>query len=145
MPNPLERGNQCRRKSKNNCVPQYLKTFLGRTPQPLHLNTPHNLLIALPHTSKNHTIKPHLSFSLSLSLFSCVSVFVQFVEKMRMSCNGCRVLRKGCSENCSIRPCLQWIKSPESQANATVFLAKFYGRAGLMNLINAGPEHLRPG
>lgn len=64
---------------------------------------------------------------------------------MRMSCNGCRVLRKGCSENCSIRPCLQWIKNPESQANATVFLAKFYGRAGLMNLVNAGPEHLRPG
>ncbi|KAK6927949.1 Lateral organ boundaries, LOB [Dillenia turbinata] len=63
---------------------------------------------------------------------------------MRMSCNGCRVLRKGCSENCSIRPCLQWIKSPDSQANATVFLAKFYGRAGLLNLINAGPEHLRP-
>ncbi|XP_058179936.1 LOB domain-containing protein 41-like [Rhododendron vialii] len=63
---------------------------------------------------------------------------------MRMSCNGCRVLRKGCSENCSIRPCLQWIKSPESQANATVFLAKFYGRAGLINLVNAGPEHLRP-
>ncbi|KAA8541221.1 hypothetical protein F0562_025172 [Nyssa sinensis] len=63
---------------------------------------------------------------------------------MRMSCNGCRVLRKGCSENCTIRPCLQWIKSPESQANATVFLAKFYGRAGLQNLINAGPEHLRP-
>ncbi|KAG8373727.1 hypothetical protein BUALT_Bualt11G0054900 [Buddleja alternifolia] len=63
---------------------------------------------------------------------------------MRMSCNGCRVLRKGCSENCSIRPCLEWIKSPASQANATVFLAKFYGRAGLMNLINAGPQHLRP-
>ncbi|KAL4384435.1 hypothetical protein GQ457_15G015460 [Hibiscus cannabinus] len=63
---------------------------------------------------------------------------------MRMSCNGCRILRKGCSENCSIRPCLQWIKSPESQANATVFLAKFYGRAGLLNLVNAGPEHLRP-
>ncbi|PKU75009.1 LOB domain-containing protein 41 [Dendrobium catenatum] len=64
---------------------------------------------------------------------------------MRMSCNGCRVLRKGCSDNCSIRPCLQWIKNPEAQANATVFLAKFYGRAGLMNLINAGPEHVRPG
>ncbi|XAR51541.1 hypothetical protein NMG60_11006195 [Bertholletia excelsa] len=63
---------------------------------------------------------------------------------MRMSCNGCRVLRKGCSEDCSIRPCLQWIKNPESQANATVFLAKFYGRAGLLNLINAGPQHLRP-
>ncbi|CAN8243669.1 unnamed protein product [Cochlearia groenlandica] len=64
---------------------------------------------------------------------------------MRMSCNGCRVLRKGCSENCSIRPCLHWIKSPDSQANATVFLAKFYGRAGLMNLLNTGPHHLRPG
>ncbi|KAA0058073.1 LOB domain-containing protein 41-like [Cucumis melo var. makuwa] len=63
---------------------------------------------------------------------------------MRMSCNGCRVLRKGCSESCSIRPCLQWIKSPQSQANATFFLAKFYGRAGLVNLINAGPDHLRP-
>ncbi|KAK6925253.1 Lateral organ boundaries, LOB [Dillenia turbinata] len=61
-----------------------------------------------------------------------------------MSCNGCRVLRKGCSEDCSIRPCLQWIKTPEAQANATVFLAKFYGRAGLMNLIHAGPQHLRP-
>lgn len=61
-----------------------------------------------------------------------------------MSCNGCRVLRKGCSEDCSIRPCLQWIKNPEAQGNATVFLAKFYGRAGLLNLINAGPEHLRP-
>ncbi|KAI3453029.1 hypothetical protein Pfo_009692 [Paulownia fortunei] len=63
---------------------------------------------------------------------------------MRMSCNGCRVLRKGCSEDCTLRPCLQWIKSPESQANATLFLAKFYGRAGLINLINAGPTHLRP-
>ncbi|EOA22104.1 hypothetical protein CARUB_v10002654mg [Capsella rubella] len=63
---------------------------------------------------------------------------------MRMSCNGCRVLRKGCSENCSIRSSLAWIESPESQANATVFLAKFYGRTGLVNLINAGPDHLRP-
>ncbi|KAL8130257.1 hypothetical protein V2J09_019412 [Rumex salicifolius] len=63
---------------------------------------------------------------------------------MRMSCNGCRVLRKGCSENCCIRPCLDWIKSPDAQANATLFLAKFYGRAGLLNLINAGPSDLRP-
>ncbi|XP_058773313.1 LOB domain-containing protein 40-like [Vicia villosa] len=63
---------------------------------------------------------------------------------MRMSCNGCRVLRKGCSEDCSIRPCLEWIKCPKSQANATLFLAKFYGRAGLTNLINSGQENLRP-
>lgn len=65
---------------------------------------------------------------------------------MRMSCNGCRVLRKGCGEGCTIRPCLEWIRSPDAQANATVFLAKFYGRAGLMNLINAGTDDsLRPG
>ncbi|XP_050225306.1 LOB domain-containing protein 42-like [Mercurialis annua] len=63
---------------------------------------------------------------------------------MRMSCNGCRVLRKGCSDDCTIRPCLQWIKSPDAQANATLFLAKFYGRAGLINLVEAGPQHLRP-
>ncbi|XP_052198238.1 LOB domain-containing protein 40-like [Diospyros lotus] len=63
---------------------------------------------------------------------------------MKMSCNGCRVLRKGCTERCTLRPCLEWINCPEAEANATVFLAKFYGRAGLFNLINAGPPHLRP-
>lgn len=63
---------------------------------------------------------------------------------MRMSCNGCRVLRKGCSESCILKPCLQWISTAESQANATIFLAKFYGRAGLVNLISNGPQHLRP-
>ncbi|CAN8243930.1 unnamed protein product [Cochlearia groenlandica] len=63
---------------------------------------------------------------------------------MRISCNGCRVLRKGCNQDCAIRPCLQWIKSADSQANATLFLAKFYGRAGLLNLIESGPDHLRP-
>ncbi|KAG8045131.1 hypothetical protein GUJ93_ZPchr0008g13069 [Zizania palustris] len=63
---------------------------------------------------------------------------------MRMSCNGCRVLRKGCGEGCTIRPCLQWIKTSEAQANATVFLAKFYGRAGLLNLLAAaGSDQLR--
>ncbi|MED6132125.1 LOB domain-containing protein 40 [Stylosanthes scabra] len=63
---------------------------------------------------------------------------------MRLSCNGCRVLRKGCSRECPIRPCIQWIRSPQSQANATIFLAKFYGRAGLINLIHAAAPHLRP-
>eukprot|EP00253_Pinus_taeda_P031958 PITA_31958 len=61
-----------------------------------------------------------------------------------MSCNGCRVLRKGCSESCILSPCLHWIPTAESQANAIIFLAKFYGRAGLTNLISNGPEHLRP-
>ncbi|WJX18168.1 hypothetical protein P8452_07996 [Trifolium repens] len=54
---------------------------------------------------------------------------------MKPSCNGCRVLRKGCSDDCIIRPCLEWIKSPESQGNATLLLAKFYGRTGLLNLL----------
>lgn len=61
-----------------------------------------------------------------------------------MSCNGCRVLRKGCSETCILRPCLQWIESPEAQGHATVFVAKFFGRAGLMSFISAVPENQRP-
>ncbi|KAK7280481.1 hypothetical protein RJT34_25545 [Clitoria ternatea] len=63
---------------------------------------------------------------------------------MKLSCNGCRILRKGCNENCIIRGCLDWISSPESQSNATLFLAKFYGRTGLLNLLSAAPQHLRP-
>uniref|UniRef100_A0A7N0VK84 LOB domain-containing protein n=1 Tax=Kalanchoe fedtschenkoi TaxID=63787 RepID=A0A7N0VK84_KALFE len=61
-----------------------------------------------------------------------------------MSCNGCRVLRKGCSETCVLRPCLQWIDSPESQGHATVFVAKFFGRAGLMSFISKAPDSQRP-
>ncbi|GAB4849049.1 hypothetical protein Ancab_003862 [Ancistrocladus abbreviatus] len=61
-----------------------------------------------------------------------------------MSCNGCRVLRKGCSESCVLRPCLQWIDSPESQGHATVFVAKFFGRADLMSFINNVPDSQRP-
>ncbi|XP_078428484.1 LOB domain-containing protein 40-like [Wolffia australiana] len=67
------------------------------------------------------------------------------VKSMRIiSCNGCRVLRKGCSERCDIRPCLNWINSADSQAHATLFLAKFYGRAGLLNLVTTGDAYLRP-
>ncbi|GJS13415.1 LOB domain-containing protein 37-like protein [Tanacetum coccineum] len=61
-----------------------------------------------------------------------------------MSCNGCRVLRKGCSDTCILRPCLQWIDTPEAQGHATVFLAKFFGRAGLMSFISAVPLNQRP-
>ncbi|KAG4119000.1 hypothetical protein ERO13_D11G051900v2 [Gossypium hirsutum] len=61
-----------------------------------------------------------------------------------MSCNGCRVLRKGCSESCILRSCLQWIDNPESQGFATLFVAKFFGRAGLMSFISAVPEPQRP-
>ncbi|KAM0936745.1 putative transcription factor AS2-LOB family [Dioscorea sansibarensis] len=61
-----------------------------------------------------------------------------------MSCNGCRVLRKGCSEACLLRPCLQWIDGAEAQGHATVFVAKFFGRAGLMSFISAVPAPQRP-
>ncbi|CAJ2658745.1 unnamed protein product [Trifolium pratense] len=54
---------------------------------------------------------------------------------MRSSCNGCRALRRGCSENCIIKPCLEWIRCPETQGRVTLFLAKFYGRTGLLNLL----------
>lgn len=61
-----------------------------------------------------------------------------------MSCNGCRVLRKGCSDTCVLRPCLQWIPTPEAQGHATVFVAKFFGRAGLMSFISNVPDSQRP-
>lgn len=61
----------------------------------------------------------------------------------KMSCNGCRVLRKGCSDACPLRPCLQWIDGAEAQGHATVFVAKFFGRAGLMGFIAAVPETQR--
>ncbi|KAG0485455.1 hypothetical protein HPP92_009534 [Vanilla planifolia] len=61
-----------------------------------------------------------------------------------MSCNGCRVLRKGCSDSCILRSCLQWIETPEAQGHATVFVAKFFGRAGLMSFLSAVPDSHRP-
>ncbi|KAE8725751.1 LOB domain-containing protein 39 [Hibiscus syriacus] len=61
-----------------------------------------------------------------------------------MSCNGCRVLRKGCSETCVLRSSLRWIESSEAQGNATLFLAKFFGRSDLLSLISSVPESQRP-
>lgn len=54
------------------------------------------------------------------------------------------MLRKGCSDTCILRPCLQWIESSDAQGYATVFVAKFFGRAGLMGLISAVPDNQRP-
>ncbi|KAI3431047.1 LOB domain-containing protein [Psidium guajava] len=61
-----------------------------------------------------------------------------------MSCNGCRVLRKGCSDGCMLRQCLQLIDSPQAQAHATLFVAKFFGRAALMSFVSAVPAARRP-
>ncbi|KAE9457237.1 hypothetical protein C3L33_10864, partial [Rhododendron williamsianum] len=61
-----------------------------------------------------------------------------------MSCNGCRALRRGCSQSCILRPCLDWIDSPQAQGNATLFVSKFFGRSDLMSFIAAVPEKTRP-
>ncbi|CAN6287540.1 unnamed protein product [Urochloa humidicola] len=61
-----------------------------------------------------------------------------------MSCNGCRVLRKGCSDACVLRPSIEWIDGAQPQAHATVFVAKFFGRAGLVASLAAVPLHHRP-
>ncbi|KAI3769984.1 hypothetical protein L6452_01102 [Arctium lappa] len=61
-----------------------------------------------------------------------------------MSCNGCRVLRKGCNENCILRQSLSALESPQAQANATLFVAKFFGRAGLMSFLSSVPQYQRP-
>ena len=40
---------------------------------------------------------------------------------------------------------MQWIKTSETQANDTIFLAKFYDRAMLLNLLAVvHADHLRP-
>ncbi|KAL6964094.1 hypothetical protein U1Q18_035150 [Sarracenia purpurea var. burkii] len=61
-----------------------------------------------------------------------------------MSCNGCRILRKGCNENCILRESLQGIESSQAQANATIFVAKFFGRAGLMSFLSSVSQSERP-
>ncbi|GAA0158365.1 hypothetical protein LIER_15415 [Lithospermum erythrorhizon] len=61
-----------------------------------------------------------------------------------MSCNGCRILRKGCSDNCLLRQSLTGLDNPQAQANATLFVAKFFGRAGLMSFLSSVLESQRP-
>ncbi|KAK4357855.1 hypothetical protein RND71_023465 [Anisodus tanguticus] len=60
-----------------------------------------------------------------------------------MSCNGCRILRKGCHENCILKQSLEGIESPDAQVNATVFVAKFFGRAGLTSFLSSVPDSQR--
>lgn len=61
-----------------------------------------------------------------------------------MSCNGCRVLRRGCGVDCILRPCLDELDNPQAQANATLFLSKFFGRTNLFSFISSVPLHRRP-
>ncbi|KAK1423800.1 hypothetical protein QVD17_19109 [Tagetes erecta] len=61
-----------------------------------------------------------------------------------MSCNGCRVLRKGCNDDCILRQSLTAIETSQAQASATLFLAKFFGRAALFSFLSDVPHHQRP-
>ncbi|CAN4092139.1 unnamed protein product [Withania somnifera] len=61
-----------------------------------------------------------------------------------MSCNGCRVLRRRCSDNCTLRACLDGIDDPRAQGNATLFVSKYFGRSDLMSFIAAVPQNRRP-
>lgn len=107
---------------------------------------PKPLRLVCPSSDLKYIASRPLFFSQILISVYLITVYLYIhINIMRMSCNGCRILRKGCSDDCIIKPCLDWIKSSDAQANATLFLAKFYGRAGLINLIEAGPQHLRPG
>ncbi|RXI07212.1 hypothetical protein DVH24_026348 [Malus domestica] len=63
---------------------------------------------------------------------------------VEMSYNGCRVLRKGCSDTCILRSCLYWIDSPEAQGNATLFLTKFFSHNDLLSFVSVVPENQRP-
>nr|XP_025668393.1 LOB domain-containing protein 39 isoform X2 [Arachis hypogaea] len=81
-------------------------------------------------------------------LFVCVNInrgsLTRVGPHSEMSCNGCRVLRKGCSDMCPLRTCLHWIPSPQAQAHATLFLAKFFGRSDLFSFISSVPHNNRP-
>ncbi|KAH9603562.1 hypothetical protein KSS87_013000, partial [Heliosperma pusillum] len=63
---------------------------------------------------------------------------------MVTSCNGCRILRKGCNKNCLLRQSLTLINSLQSQSYATLFLSKFIGRGPLLSFLAAAPLSLRP-
>ncbi|URD98821.1 hypothetical protein MUK42_30482 [Musa troglodytarum] len=61
-----------------------------------------------------------------------------------MSCNGCRVLRRGCSATCILRPCIQCIDGAGAQAHATAFVTKFLGRSTLLSFLSSVPLPRRP-
>uniref|UniRef100_A0ACD5UKY6 Uncharacterized protein n=1 Tax=Avena sativa TaxID=4498 RepID=A0ACD5UKY6_AVESA len=84
--------------------------------------------------------------SRSIEVVCCCMIGIEWaaVSTSGMSCNGCRVLRKGCNEACVLRPCLLWIDAAEAQGHATLFAAKFFGRAGLMSFLIAVPDAQRP-
>lgn len=63
-------------------------------------------------------------------------------------CEGCRRLRKRCDkDNCVLQPCLEtlWSSNKVYQGNATVFLAKYFGRKRFFELLQDVTTDERPG
>lgn len=63
-------------------------------------------------------------------------------------CEGCRRLRKRCDkDDCVLQPCLEslWKHNKLYQGNATVFLAKYFGRKRFFELLQDVTKEERPG
>ncbi|MCO5547438.1 hypothetical protein L7F22_000887 [Adiantum nelumboides] len=125
--------------------------YLSPPPPPHYLGRSHFPLCNAGKAKAPSSSHPHFLLKSSVSSSADLWLIVNSTPESRkitkitsMSCNGCRVLRKGCSDTCILRSCLQWIESPEAQGHATVFVAKFFGRAGMLSFINAVSESQRP-
>ncbi|XP_022766455.1 LOB domain-containing protein 38-like isoform X2 [Durio zibethinus] len=64
-----------------------------------------------------------------------------------MSCNGCRVLRKRCSDTCVLRSSLRWIESSQAQDLFQSLLFEACGRTvnpvnGAVGLLSSGNWHI---
>ncbi|CAM6085249.1 unnamed protein product [Calypogeia fissa] len=62
-------------------------------------------------------------------------------------CEGCRRLRKRCDkDDCVLQPCLEtlWRNNKLYQGNATVFLAKYFGRKRFFELLQDVSKDERP-
>ncbi|CAM6084094.1 unnamed protein product [Calypogeia fissa] len=62
-------------------------------------------------------------------------------------CEGCRRLRKRCDkDDCVLQPCLEslWRNNKLYQGNATVFLAKYFGRKRFFELLQDVTKDERP-
>ncbi|OAY80161.1 LOB domain-containing protein 37 [Ananas comosus] len=121
-----------------------------------------HIIITVPSTRHPRILSLSLSLSLSIVAtyrkkselcelglglgFLVLYIYIYiYIHICMMSCNGCRVLRKGCGEGCLLRVCLEgWVDGAEAQGHATLFVAKFFGRAGLSAFLSAVPLSHRP-
>ena len=124
--------------------PTNIFTFLSSIYLMLNSLLLHSLFLSLI-PQHNNSSSPSLEIKLNNNHHNLREKKSNQIKGLRMSCNGCRVLRKGCSDTCVLRSCLHWIESPKAQGNAVLFLAKFFGRSDIISFVSAVPESQRPG